>query len=328
MENLNLSQINIISQIYTNPGRAEVYIGQRIDPRSPQDLICFKKIFVGSVNEANKKNQECLNMIKLRHDNIVNIISSSLEGRDGTISSILIFMEYCADKDLDKLIKVRAARNQAWTQDELMTYLDQLISGFVFLQNNTVAHRDIKPANIFVANNFRTLKIGDFGCCRMANMESYSINGTELYLSPKVREAQSESNHMSCTVKHNLYKSDVYSLGLVLLYMTTLQLKQELTHLNGLQNTINKEIFKISDDYSKIKLLLSHMLQVEETNRPDFLELKEIFQEIRQRGLGSSMLNCDSCGELRNRTLTKVIDRECFCNECTSKVVLYPDCEL
>ena len=71
--------------------------------------------------------------------------------------------------------------------------------------------------------------------------------------------------------------------------MTTGQIEESLKQLDDLQNKINRVIFEISDDYPKIKLLLSHMLQVEETNRPDFLELKKLFNEIRYRDL---MIDC------------------------------------
>ena len=43
---------------------------------------------------------------------------------------------------------------------------------------------------------------------------------------------------------------------------------------------------------------------------------------------GSSMLRCDGCEAYKNQLLTKVVDRECFCCECTSRLVLYTTFEL
>ena len=321
---------------------------------------------VKSIKDVQNESLRYLTMAYLHHNNIVNLISVSLEGNDNRISSLVLFMEYCEDGDLSELINARKSNIKTWTQEELMACLDQLITGFVYLQNNGIAHRNVVPQNILVENNSRTFKIGGFGCSCMVTREDDTIIGTPSYLSPLLKKAYRDCCYSAeATLKHNPYKSDVYSLGIVLLYMTTGQIEESLKQLDDLQNNINRIIFEISDDYPKIKLLLSHMLEVEETNRPDFLELKKLFNEVRYRDLmtdcrscraskpreqfrnfeeesicdeciinsnsyaGSVMLlRCDNCGELNNQTLVKVVESQCFCYKCIDRLILYPEFEL
>ena len=150
----------------------------------------------------------------------------------------------------------------------------------MYLQIKGIAHRHVKPKNIFIENNYKTFKIGDLGSSRVATGNDFTVTGTDSYLSPKVRQGFIDSNGNPTRINHDLYKSDVYSLGITLLYMTTGKLDERLKYLDGLQGTINTAISAISNDYSIIKLLLSHMLQCEEIDRPNFLELKELFNKI------------------------------------------------
>ena len=199
-------------------------------------------------------------MLKYRHNNIVNLISVSLEGNGNIVDSLVIFMEFCAGGDLEKLITARKGKGQVWTQEEILACLDQLITGFVYLQNNGVAHRDVKPQNIFVENDTEIYKIGDLGSSIMVTGEDFSIVGTLSYLSPKVRQGFIHNNYGPTRVIHDPYKSDVYSLGLILLYMAGKQ-DEELNYLDGLQERTIAAINAVSNDYSIIKILLAHMLQ-------------------------------------------------------------------
>ena len=365
MEALTLRDIRLGMMIYNRPGIVEVFKAIRIKPNSPQHLICVKKIYVNSIFDANQKNKECMIMLKLHHDNIVNLISSSMEGVDRSIDYLVLFMDCCEGGDLERLIKVRAESQQPWTQDELFVYFAQLISGFAYLQRNGVAHRDIKPSNIFVTDNSKTLKIGDLGASAKVNGNNFSIIGTPLYLSPLVRQAFfNMSVYGDCAEAiHDLYKSDVYSLGIVFLYMTTFEDIKELARLENLQNIINSTLNRIPEKYWKIKILLSHMLQVEERNRPNFVELEGLFNEIRylvpvimcsscqankpedqfqvyesQRICGecvslsnhyvvNPMVYCSICGTSKSQKEVKVVGRDCVCGECISKVNLFPESE-
>ena len=80
-------------------------------------------------------------------------------------------------------------------------------------------------------------------------------------------------------IKHNLFKSDVYSLGLCVLYAATLNIN----YLYQIRKFIDMNTVKIflfdllQNKYSKKFIdLLSLMLEINENNRPDFLEMERI----------------------------------------------------
>ena len=80
-------------------------------------------------------------------------------------------------------------------------------------------------------------------------------------------------------IKHNLFKSDVYSLGLCVLYAATLNIN----YLYQIRKFIDMNTVKIfiydllQNRYSKKFIdLLSLMLEINENNRPDFMEMERI----------------------------------------------------
>ena len=71
-------------------------------------------------------------------------------------------------------------------------------------------HRDIKPSNMLLDEEYRTLKLCDFGTTTTMNVkESTNMYGTEVYMAPEVFER----NHTE--------KSDVYSWALSLEHCLT-----------------------------------------------------------------------------------------------------------
>ena len=157
-------------------------------------------------------------MASLSHENLAKVISVTLDGENDNVESINLFMEYFSEGELENLIISRVKSQQYWTEDQLLCYLNQVVSALAYLENRKIAHRDIKPMNIFVADSGKVLKIGDFGSSKriLDNENNLSIIGTPLYLSPLIREALWKQLD-EFEVRHDPYKSDVYSLGLVFL---------------------------------------------------------------------------------------------------------------
>ena len=101
------------------------------------------------------------------------------------------------------------------------------------------------------------------------------IRGSELYMSPILFLGLRTG---LIQVKHNTYKSDVFSLGMCLLYAASMHFSgtdeiREMTDMNQINITLNKYL---GDRYSnKIISLIYLMLQTEEQLRPDFIELEK-----------------------------------------------------
>ena len=218
------------------------------------------------------KNTKCTGLINI----YANLL---LKNNIGTEYHYYELMER-AERDWDQEINVRSQYNLYYKEYELLNILNQLISTLVLMQNNHITHRDIKPQNILVING--KYKLCDFGEIRVLKRNGLvvqRIRGSELYMSPILFKGL---HSKLAQVKHNTYKSDVFSLGMCFFYASSLT-------YNGVDsirevldmNKIKEILFKfLGNKYSeKFILLILLMLEVNEEKRPDFIELEKKIRE-------------------------------------------------
>ena len=209
---------------------------------------------------------------KLKHPNVVKILGIYNNKLDKTTYVVYVLMEV-GMTDWEKEIKKHIEKNIFYTEKEL-------ISTLVLMQNNHITHRDIKPQNILVING--KYKLCDFGEIRVLKRNGLivqRIRGSELYMSPILFKGL---HSKLVQVKHNTYKSDVFSLGMCFFYASSLT-------YNGVDsirevldmNKIKEILFKfLGNKYSeKFILLILLMLEVNEEKRPDFIELEKKIRE-------------------------------------------------
>ena len=178
--------------------------------------------------------------------------------------------------DWEKEIIARRNYNLYYKEEELLNIASQLIKTLSLMQRNHITHRDIKPQNILVVNgNYKLCDFGEIRIMKRKGIVVQRIRGSELYMSPILFYGL-RNNLMQ--VKHNTYKSDVFSLGMCLLYAATMHFNstdeiREMTDMNQIKNTLNNYL---NDKYSKKFIsLINVMLQIEEQLRPDFIQLEE-----------------------------------------------------
>lgn len=283
-----------------------------------------------SKESLNLKMQEIENL-KLVQDCecCIEYYDSSIKKQNSNVFNLEIITEYCEREDLDILLKERKNNNNPFTSSELFNYFESLINHFSILQKRKIAHRDIKLENIFVTKDYK-LKIGDFGSATdKIKREMFTIQGTPNFLSPELHEGYQRSfSCKSIYVKHDPFRSDVFSLGLVFLYMAT---------FNTLENTklderlsqceIQEILEKISNP--KIKLLISEMLQFNVKLRPDFILLEDFFQQLKDdvccnechKSATNEKLFCKNCNFIYHKNC--IINIEC--RDC--KQVFMTKCE-
>ena len=122
-------------------------------------------------------------------------------------------------------------------------------------------------------------KICDFGEAKIIGTNPVihqTIRGTELYMSPILFRAL---NCRQLHIVHNTYKSDVFSLGMCILLAATLTYHslydiRELKNMENIKNILVKYLVS-KYSYKFIDILLK-MLEINEEQRPDFLELERI----------------------------------------------------
>ena len=245
------------------------------------ELFSMKKIILSEELDVQSVINEYIMCQKLKHSNVVKILGIYSNKLDKTTYVVYVLMEVGLT-DWEKEIRKYSDKNLEYTEKELIEIIKQLSSVLSFLQKNNISHRDIKPQNILVFKN-NIYKVADFGEAKQIdkfskNLINYSLRGTELYMSPLLFNGLRTGQ---IDIKHNLFKSDVYSLGLCILYASVTNNKplyeiRKYVDMIGVKKYLEK---LLKGKYSqKFISLLNSMLEIHEKNRPDFVELEKIMQ--------------------------------------------------
>lgn len=242
----------------------------------------MKKIIANNLTALESYQREFEIVHQNSHECILDILGICLRCLDQTTYVLYVLMDL-ALYDWDYEIEQRKKYRKFYKEEELITILKQISSALVFLQREKkIAHRDIKPENILVFKN-GLYKIGDFGEAKvnryMRNNARSTIRGTEMYMSPILFKSLQENLD---DVQHNIYKSDVFSLGYCFVYAAALDFKiiYEIRNINSdfkVKKILQRMFFlKYSNDF--IELLLKMICNKEE-DRVDFIGLEKLLQK-------------------------------------------------
>ncbi len=287
-ESFNSDDFNIIKQI------GQGSFGKILEVEDKYHRhFAMKKIIACSLKEVEmiKSEYNILYGLSNLDINLIGIYGIETKKLDRTTYAINVLMEL-AICDWEKEIIKRNSSKNYYTEKELVIILKKLVHTFSTLQKSNVSHRDIKPQNILVCQG-GILKIADFGEAKKNinksndnnNTLKQTIRGTELYMSPILFNSLRNKIIYKYT-KHNTYKSDVFSLGYCMLLATTLSYKllceiREIKNMNGIKKIIQKYAIKgiciYSDNYWNV---LYSMLELDEKNRPDFIELSKRIEDL------------------------------------------------
>ena len=204
--------------------------------------------------------------------------------KNNDLYNYYILMER-AERNLEKELIVRSNTFQFYSEEDISNVLCQLILTLAQMQKKHIVHRDIKPQNILIIDGL--YKICDFGeALIFDNNEDegsmvQNVCGSKLYMSPAIFFSL---KNKCKKVKHNVYKSDVFSLGLCILLCATLnydsicQIREE-TDMKEIRNVV---MYFLSErySYSFISFLLT-MLEIDEIKRPDFIQLESLLFKIK-----------------------------------------------
>jgi serine/threonine protein kinase len=271
-QDLNLSNAKII---YQNANKIQIFVTRL----TTGEECVVKKQKVQSASESNDLMKECAAMMTLNHPNIVSIKTHLFTDK---YEYILIVMDFYREGDLFKEIQTRLQKSNFWSKETLLNIWKDLIGGHAYMQSRGVAHRDIKPQNILKKGD--QYIISDLGCAfKSKNTSSDTIAGTPSFLSPLLRLAYQRA-HAGLSLQgfdHNIFKSDVFSLGLTFLFMASLQPIEEFStsDFGEFSRIKQKRIESLKYD-NEIKGLLSSMIEFEEEKRPDFQDLASIIKSI------------------------------------------------
>jgi hypothetical protein len=261
-ENLNfLPFFSVDDYKFINPIGRESCVSEFLDKND-------QRIAIKTISLKNKEKLDAIvyqigQIYPFKHQNILKIYGISKKKFES--NEELYISTELAKYNLTTDIRLRIKNSNYYNEKELFDIITQLIDALAFLQTKNTSHGNIKPENILFLNN--EVKVSDFGC------RTYDETN-DFFVSPTLYDALNNSISLN-EVNHDYIKSDVYSLGLCILYAATLSTKSiyELRELVD-QSSCYNFLRKCLSNYSKLFVnLLYRLLEPNEELRFDFLDL-------------------------------------------------------
>ncbi|XP_058711294.1 serine/threonine-protein kinase Nek5 [Poecile atricapillus] len=207
------------------------------------------------VKEKEASEKEVILLAKMKHANIVTFYASLQEK-----NKLYIVMEYCDGGDLMKRINMQ--HGVLFDEDQILSWFVQISLGLKHIHDKKILHRDVKTQNVFLSNNGKVAKLGDFGIARQLNSTTefaHTCVGTPYYLSPEICENRPYNN-----------KTDIWSLGCVLYELCALKHPFQGNSLHELVLKICRGRFQpVSPNYSyDLRILISQLFKISPRDRP------------------------------------------------------------
>jgi len=176
---------------------------------------------------------------------------------------LCIVMDYADAGDLYS--KIENAKGY-FQEHEILDMFTQLCLAIKHIHDRKIVHRDLKSQNVFL-NKMGMIKLGDFGISKILNHTHdllTSFVGTWYYISPEIVKGQ-----------HYSFKTDIWSLGVILYELCCLKLPFRGQNQFVLQRKIlDGKYSPIPTRYSEeLRQLVDDLLVLNPANRPSIYQI-------------------------------------------------------
>ncbi|KZF20865.1 kinase-like protein [Xylona heveae TC161] len=282
-------------EILEKIGHGSFGIIRKVKRKTDGYVLCRKEI---SYTRMSQKEREQLHaefsiLSSLRHPNIV-----AYYHREHLKSSqdLHLYMEYCGNGDLGRVIKTLKANNQFAEEPFVWSIFTQLVTALyrchygidppevaknvlgpssskpTALKSKAgqimILHRDLKPENVFLGEN-NSVKLGDFGLSKILASHDFASTyvGTPFYMSPEI-----------CAAERYTLHSDLWSLGCIIYELCAREPPfNAKTHFDLVQKIKIGKIESLPPIYSKeLQSVIRDCLQVNPLRRPDTWQLLDL----------------------------------------------------
>ena len=239
-----------------------VYLCQNLKLK---ELCVIKRINLSKLDD--KEKEETINeskiLQKLDHQNIIKFYDVFIEKKSEITLNLVT--EYADGGDLSEKIK-NQKKNNYFPENEILDYFIQICFALKHIHDKKIIHRDLKSQNIFLTKK-GIVKLGDFGVAKNLQntwKKASTIIGTPYYLSPEIVMSKPYS-----------FKSDIWSLGVLLYEMMSLKMPFDAVSLPMLTLKIMKGDYPPPPNiYSRdLRNLVSMLLNVSSDKRPDINQI-------------------------------------------------------
>ncbi|KAJ3681906.1 hypothetical protein LUZ60_014479 [Juncus effusus] len=254
--------------------------------------VAVKKLDADSLQSRTEFEQEIAILSKVRHPNIVALIGSCPQ------SSSLVY-EYLPNGSLEDRLQ-RKDNSPPLTWQQRTKIIGEVCSALIFLhatKPHPIVHGDLKPDNILLDANFVS-KLGDFGIARLLQFSTRTSSfhhtkipkGTAGYIDPEF----TRSGELNT-------KSDVYSLGIIILRLVTGKNPLRLSENVGkaTDDEFRAMIDKSAGDWpfvhaGKLAAVGVECSEVRRQSRPDLLKVWSKVEPLVKAALLAQSMCCQS----------------------------------
>ena len=244
-----------------------------VECQSDKSYAVIKQIDIAAMSEEERREtlREAKILEVLNHPNIVRFreVYKTKKGK------LCIVMDFADGGDLQSKIKERhkakdvKGRMDYMSEDELLNQFTQICLAMKHVHDKKILHRDLKSQNIFMTKR-GMIKLGDFGIARVLSntrSKAKTVVGTPYYLSPEIIKSESYN-----------FKSDIWSLGVLLYEMAALQPPFNAQSLHQLAQRIIAGKYQPLPSHfsSNVSQLVSMMLRRDPAQRPTIHQILKV----------------------------------------------------
>ncbi|KAL2723659.1 eIF-2-alpha kinase GCN2-like isoform X1 [Vespula maculifrons] len=258
---------DIINERFLELNSSTNIIGQRIIERSSSvstedtsDIVSFRNDSNDSKNNDDHSRSNANHIISDSNDESSsdnNQICQYKSQVDSCYATLYIQMALC-DKTLQQWLTERDDPTSQLTITEIFT---QILQGVDHIHSLGMVHHDIKPSNIFITAHFQ-IQLGDFGlACPLQRKNHNSVFGTHMYAAPEQLKGKCNP------------KSDMYSIGIVLLELLTYT-KTQMEHYRIIDELKKGQLpASLTKNHQKWAHIICQLLEEDPDKRPSTDEL-------------------------------------------------------
>jgi serine/threonine protein kinase len=202
---------------------AEIYVARDLSAADgePQTVVIkVLNVLLQGVPDADLERtlienfqNEAIALDRVRHPNIISRLGHGTAIDLAGTAFHYIVLEYLAGGELGARV-----RQQPFSLERALFYLEQVCSGLAHAHDCGVIHRDIKPQNLLLTADGQTVKIADFGVAKLEATEGAITRvGTNIYAAPEhnplVQTGPLDTASLAKAQPHLTPAADIYSLA-------------------------------------------------------------------------------------------------------------------